>query len=255
MKNVPLVLMYHGIGNLDPSHDAENLFVSVQAFKQQLEYLQRTGYRVLSETEYLGWLNGHPLTGPSVLLTFDDGYVSVLENAVPLLRQLNMPGICYVCPDLLGGRSTWMEEPSWHELMDTDQLSEVVDAGISLGIHSSDHTAMDSLGFDELVEHTSHARASLEKQMGIRAATFAYPYGYHSPASRQAVSHAGFECAFAIYRTAGRWALPRVDINAVDTPRTFRLKLTSIYPVARRGLSVAPPLRRAVHQFVGLAKR
>lgn len=255
MKNAPLVLMYHGIGALDSTHDAENLFVPVQAFKQQLEYLQRTGHRVLSETEYLDWLNGHPLAGPSVLLTFDDGYVSVLENAVPLLTQLRMPGLCYVCPSLLGGRSTWMEEPSWHELMDAAQLSEVVDAGVSLGIHSSDHTAMDSLGFDELVEHTSDARASLESQVGIRAATFAYPYGYHSPASRQAVSNAGFECAFAIYQTAGRWALPRVDINAVDTPRTFKLKLKSIYPVARRALSVAPPLRRAVHKLVGLAQR
>ncbi|HCG56529.1 MULTISPECIES: polysaccharide deacetylase family protein [Brevibacterium] len=255
MKNAPIVLMYHGIDNVDSAHDAENLFVPVNAFHQQMEYLKRSGYRILSENEYLDWLNGRPLDGKSILLTFDDGYTSVLQNAAPILGKLRMPGICYVCPGLLGGRSTWMEPASWHELMDAAGLTEIANAGLTLGIHGHDHTSMQSLSFQDLTKHTGDARALLEERVGVRAQTLAYPYGQHSPKSRQAVSSAGFECAFAIYETAGRWALPRVDINSVDTPRTFRLKLKSIYPTARRAMSVAPPVRRAAHKLVGLAKR
>lgn len=254
MRSTPLVLMYHGIDYVDSAIDTENLFVPVHAFKQQMQYLQRSGYRVLSEAEYLNFLNGRPLDRPSVLLTFDDGYVSVLRHAAPLLNELEMPGICFVCPGLLGGRSTWMVQPSWHELMNAEQLTELHAMGFALGIHGHDHTAMDTLGFDELDEHTIDARALLKKQVGVEARTLAYPYGYHSSASRQAVSSAGFECAFAIYNPAGRWALPRVDINSVDTPRSFRLKLKPPYPMARRALSLAPPLRRAAHKIVGRAR-
>ncbi|MCT1550185.1 polysaccharide deacetylase family protein [Brevibacterium casei] len=255
MKNAPTVLMYHGVADVDAAADPENLMVPVSAFEQQMTHLMRSGYRILSEAEYLDWLDGRPLSGRSVLVTFDDGYRSVLRNAVPILTRLGVPAICYVCPGLLGGQSRWMDQPSWHELMDADQLTELVDSGISLGVHGLDHTAMDSLGFDELATHTSAARDLLEQQVGLRARTLAYPYGYHSPTARQAVSSAGFACAFAIYDTAGRWALPRVDINSVDTHRTFGLKLRSIYPAARRTLSVAPPLRRAAHKLVGLARR
>lgn len=255
MRNAPIVLMYHGVDNLNSTHDADNLFVPVNAFQQQMEYLNSSGYRTLSENAYLEWLNGKPLNGKSVLLTFDDGYSSVLRNAAPILARLGMPGICYVCPGILGGRSTWMDQASWHELMDAAELAETVDAGITLGVHGHDHTSMGSLSFTELRKHTSDARTLLEERVGLQAKTLAYPYGLHNPASRQAVSSAGFECAFAIYETAGRWALPRVDINSLDTPRTFRLKLKSIYPTARRVMSVAPPLRRAAHTLMGFAKR
>jgi len=247
--------MYHGIDQVDAAKDAENLFVPVQAFTEQMEYLQRSGYHVLSESEYLEWLDGRPLKRRSVLLTFDDGYVSIQQHAAPLLARLGMSGVCYVCPGLLGGRSTWMGEPSWHELMDADQLAEIVDAGITLGIHGHDHRAMDSLTFSELEKHTRGAADLLEEQTGVRARTLAYPYGYHSATARQAVSASGLEGAFAIYRSAGRWALPRVDINSVDTPRTFRLKLASVYPTARRALSVTPPVRHALHTLVGRAQR
>lgn len=255
MRHAPLVLMYHGVGDVDAKNDVDNLFIPTHAFAEQMSLLKRAGYRIITEAEYLEWLNGSPLAGPSVLLTFDDGYVEVLRNAAPVLANLRMPAVCFVCPELLGGRSTWMNELSWHELMDAGQLAELVDKGFDLGIHSADHCALDLLDPSALDRHTVGAREQLDATLGIRARSFAYPYGSHCAASRQNVSAAGFEAAFAIYETAGRWALPRVDINSVDTPRTFKLKLNAAYPFVRRALSIAPPLRRAAHRVVGLAKR
>jgi len=253
--DAPLVLMYHGVDDLDSERDAENLFVPVRAFARQLEHLRSAGYTFLSEIDYVAWLDGRPLDGPSVLLTFDDGYVSVLHHAAPLLGAHGIPAVCFVCPGMLGKRSTWMPEPSWHELMTRDQLAELADAGISLGVHGYDHTALETLKADEMELQTKGAAAHLRELLGVEPRTFAYPYGTHSVAARQAVHGAGFEAAFAIYEDAGRWALPRVDINAVDTPRTFALKLTSAYPRVRKVLSVAPPVRRAAHLLAGRARR
>lgn len=255
MNREPVVLMYHGIGDFDSVRDPEHLFIPVHAFTGQMRYLQRTGYHVLSEEEYLEWLDGRPLQRRSVLLTFDDGYVSVLKHAAPLLAGLGIPAVCFVCPGLLGGQSTWMPEPARHELMDVSQLAELVAAGIALGVHGLDHTALEALSPGETDRHARGAAEVLHQRLGVRARTFAYPYGAHSATARQAVSAAGFEAAFAIYNAAGRWALPRVDINAVDTPRTFRLKLNPWYPRARRVVSAAPPVRRAVHTLAGRARR
>lgn len=255
MNRPPVVLMYHGVDDLDSARDPENLFVRVAAFKEQMRLVQRAGYDFVSEDDYIAWLDGRPLRRPSVLLTFDDGYLSVLRHAAPVLSPLGLPAVCYVCPGLLGGRSTWMPQAPWHELMDADQLADLRDAGFSLGVHGHDHTALHMLTLPELQRHTKDAAQLLQQRVGVSARTFAYPYGYHSPAARQAASSAGFDAAFAIYDAAGRWALPRVDVNAVDTPRTFRLKLSSVYPATRRVLSVAPPVRRAVHVMVGRPRR
>ena len=40
---------------------------------------------------------------------------------------------------------------------------------------------------------------------------------------------AGFAAAFAIYRRKGRFALPRVDVNALDTRSSFTLKTSGLY--------------------------
>lgn len=255
MNRSPVVLMYHGIDDVDSDRDPENLFVPVRAFEAQLRHLQRGGYHFLSEDEYVDWLDGRQLQRRSVLLTFDDGYLSVLKHAAPLLATLGVPAVCFVCPGLLGGMSTWMPQAAWHELMDVAQLAELMGAGVSLGVHGYDHTALDTLTASELESHTRGAAGALEERLGVRARTFAYPYGAHSAMARQTVSSAGFDAAFAIYDTAGRWALPRVDVNSLDTPRTFEMKLSPAYPTVRRVLSVAPPVRRAIHTVVGRARR
>jgi hypothetical protein len=46
-----------------------------------------------------------------------------------------------------------------------------------------------------------------------------------------------------------------VDVNALDTPRTFALKTSTLYPRAKAVLDRVPAVRRFAHALVGKARR
>lgn len=246
----PLVLMYHGVDERHRADDPENLFVRPDAFAAQLETLLRAGWTPLDLDAYLARL------GPSrgFLVTFDDGYVSVGQVAAPILAALSVPALCFVCPARLGARSDWSggrPEP----LLDPDGVRGLGRCGIEVGAHGLDHTALPGLTPAELRAHTAGAADGIALLTGTRPRAFAYPYGTHDSASRLAVARAGYAVGFATYDGAGPTAVPRVDVNALDTARSFHLKTWRGYPVTRQALSRAPGLRAGVHALVGRAAR
>jgi hypothetical protein len=58
--------------------------------------------------------------------------------------------------------------------------------------------------------------------------------------------------AFATYQSGGRYAVPRVDVNATDNARTFSLKTVRGYPRLRQLSGAVPGLRPGVHALLGL---
>ena len=61
-------------------------------FREQLEFLKREGYHVLSMHEFRQLLaTGKPFPQKSVLITIDDPYRSIYEHAFPLLKEFAYP--------------------------------------------------------------------------------------------------------------------------------------------------------------------
>jgi peptidoglycan/xylan/chitin deacetylase (PgdA/CDA1 family) len=89
------VLAYHGID--DPG-----------CFRRQLAYLARM-MRPVSLDQVLAAIRGEwMLPARAVLLTFDDGHRSMLEQGVPLLRALRLPAVAFVVPGVLD-----TDQPFW----------------------------------------------------------------------------------------------------------------------------------------------
>lgn len=198
MSSAPIVLMYHGVDTIDQDRDPEHLFVPLASFKGQLEHLRRHGYQMLSEDDFLQWLDGGRAPARSVLITFDDGYRSVLTNAAPALRAAGAPAVCYVCPGMFGRTSTWMPHAADHPLMTGEEVQSLAEFGIAVGVHGHDHSPMDTLTEDELRLHTADAAREVTELIRQSPKTFAYPYGAHSSTARAAVRSAGFAAAFAV---------------------------------------------------------
>ena len=55
-----------------------------------------TYYHPVSLQDVLGQSDGHALPSRSVLVTFDDGYASVMESAIPLCRRLGIPTVLFL---------------------------------------------------------------------------------------------------------------------------------------------------------------
>lgn len=247
------VLMYHGVEAVSADRDPHAMFVRPEMFRAQMEHLLESGFTPIDEATYLQALDGGPLPRKPVMVTFDDGYVSVAENAERVLADLAIPSVLYLPVGLLGRRAEWLADGHRHALMTLDEIADLDLDRIALGIHGSDHSDLAGMDCASLSRNTVEARRELGRQIGRSVRTFAYPYGSHDPAARAAVERAGFEAAVSVHDAAGRYAIRRVDINATDTLPTFRIKMNRWYGLARRASDAVPVVRRYAHGLLGSA--
>lgn len=100
-----LLLYYHRVNDL--INDFNLLCVNQENFRQQMLFL-KNNYEILRFEER--WENHKE----GVIVTFDDGYLDNLENAVPILEELDIPATIFVTTGNLYNQSEFW----WDELED-----------------------------------------------------------------------------------------------------------------------------------------
>lgn len=102
-KNKVLVLYYHRINSLNT--DTNLLAVSPSRFRQHMKYIKRN--YVIPRFEE----NWNLLDGNGVVITFDDGYLDIYENALPILEELEIPATVFVTTGTMDQkRELWWDE-------------------------------------------------------------------------------------------------------------------------------------------------
>jgi peptidoglycan/xylan/chitin deacetylase (PgdA/CDA1 family) len=221
--DIPLILMYHAVA--DVSHDPNLLAVSPRRFAAQLAWLARRGLRGVAVGPLVAALRADRARG-LVGITFDDGYVSVLENAVPELVRRGFTATVFVISDRLGGRNDWDSGTPW-PLLSGAQLGELAAAGMEIGSHSATHTRLAGADPGLLTAEVGGSRERLGRIADAEVRGFAYPYGDMDAAARGAVRDAGYDyaCAVRAPREAlGLLALPRVYVGQRDGPARMTAK-------------------------------
>ena len=248
----PTVLMWHAFGDREDTTDPYRLFVPEKVFAQQLDLLAERGSHFLELEEFMAGLETGRWRPRSVLITIDDGYVSTLDVAAPLLAARAVPAVAFVLAGRLGGSSDWMHEMSTEPLLGADGLVELERHGVRVESHGWDHRLLRGLSPPELHRQVATSRTALSDVLGREPVAFAYPSGAHDLPARRAVKEAGYRCAFSVHHcTKDRFALRRVDINPTDTKLTFRLKVTRLWPAIYQTLGRVGPIRRGVHRLFG----
>lgn len=215
LRKVPMILMYHGIANV--AEDPHQLFVPPARFAAQLDWMTRRGLQGVS----IGTLVEAMRTGSNrkmVGITFDDGYTSVLDTALPELRRRGFGATAFVISDRLGGCNEWDDGPTW-KLLDADGIRELAAAGVEIGSHAATHARLAGLAPGELAMEVAASRVSLTALTGREVAGFAYPYGSMDAAARRAVQDAGYAYACAVQTPRpelGLMALPRIYVGQRD---------------------------------------
>jgi peptidoglycan/xylan/chitin deacetylase (PgdA/CDA1 family) len=217
LGHVPLILMYHGVEKV--SEDPYQLCVTPARFSEQMTWLAERGLRGVSiETLVAAMRDGHArgLVG----ITFDDGYVNVLENAVPELLQHDFTATMFIVSGLLGGTNVWDGEPVW-PLMTADQVAEVAAAKMEIGSHGVTHIRLSGLDARRQRAEISESRSRLSELLGRPIHGFAYPYGVMDASARRAVKDAGYDYACSVVTPIsdlGIMTLPRIVFGQGDTP-------------------------------------
>jgi peptidoglycan/xylan/chitin deacetylase (PgdA/CDA1 family) len=207
--------MYHGVQQV--AEDPYHLCVTPERFSEQMRWLAERGLRGVSIDALVDAMragNERALVG----ISFDDGYASVLENAVPELLRHEFTATMFIVSGLLGGTNEWDGETVW-PLMSAQQVVDVAAAGMEIGSHSVTHTHLPAVGAQQLSAEISESRSRLSELLSRPIRGFAYPYGDMDAATRHAVRDAGYGYACSVVTPLadlGIMALPRIIFGQRD---------------------------------------
>jgi len=220
-----VILGHHKIGPVPAGYWASWYYVPVAAFAAQLELMRVRGYVPLTLAAFLDGID-RPETLPpkSYLLTFDDGYRSLLEQALPVMRAAGVPGVLFVPTGAVGGTNHFDFNVEPLEAIATwDELAEMERGGLAIQPHGVSHRAFGTLTPAEQDTEVAESKRAIEAHLGRPAELFSFPYGDNSadPATveqilrrhgyRAAVLYGGAPVPFI---PANRYRLTRIAIGS-----------------------------------------
>lgn len=209
------ILMYHRIGDEVDSP----WWVTVKDFETHLQGLREQGYESVWPSDLVAhqrW--GWPLPRRPIVLTFDDGYLDLMEQAEPLLKKYGFKGVSYLITGRVGdtaeARQKWEGTPLliWPEVRAMSQRGT-----IRFGGHSRTHANLRALA-DPRQEIASCYR-DLTRKGGVTPEGFCFPFGQYKDETLAGMSRSKFTtattCADGIGELkpgAAMYELPRVSV-------------------------------------------
>lgn len=118
------------------------------------------------------------LPDKAALVSFDDGYRSMLENAAPILEDYGASGLLFVPTDYVGATNRFDEgrEPS-EAMCSWDELRALRDRAWSIQSHSKTHRSFSSLTRAQRCEELHRSKRVLEDELECAVEALAFPYG------------------------------------------------------------------------------
>jgi peptidoglycan/xylan/chitin deacetylase (PgdA/CDA1 family) len=222
------VLMYHRVLAEKPEKKSRWHYVTVSEFRKQMNMIERLGYTPITFSDYQLFVEGK-LTLPSkpIIITFDDGYLDTLVNAIPILLELNMRAVIFV----MGNRK--LKSARWDELddlgscplMSDEQIRAVHKMGFEIGAHSLDHFALTGLSEKDMVYQVARSKEAIENVLEKPIQTFSYPYGRVDERVKKVVSDSGFLFSCGVYSGSAKFSQSMMDFRRLAINQdTSRLK-------------------------------
>lgn len=169
LSGVP-VLAYHALIEARVPHMSlrrQRYAVTSLRFRAQLEHIRNRGY----QARLLDDLWSSPATpdrpGQPVVLTFDDGNVSDVRLALPLLARYGVRAEFFVNTANIG-TTGYID---WHD------VRRMHDAGMSFQSHSHEHVDLTQLPPHGLQRQIGDSKRMLEDRLGTPVTFLAPPYG------------------------------------------------------------------------------
>ncbi|CAN7246799.1 polysaccharide deacetylase family protein [Paenibacillus sp. LjRoot56] len=214
------VLNYHSV-TIDPGNV---VVISPAKLEAQMKYLHDHGYTPISLATFINLIenkSGFAAPDKPVLLTFDDGYVDNVEEAMPILAKYKFPATLFMSPGMVedAGYLNW------------EQATQLQEAGWDIQPHGMTHPHLPKLSAEQQAYEITEARKLIEEKLGTQADVFCYPYGEYNQTTVKLLKEHGFRYAFTIdqgYTTNQQspYLLKRLFINGEESLKVFINKLS-----------------------------
>lgn len=250
------ILMYHRITPNVPGVPSPTWNVTPQQCRRQLAGLLRRGFRPFRLRDLIDHYDtGTVIPANGFAVTFDDGYANNYTQALPILRDLNVPATIFLATGYLdsdrpfpiddwsAAGSPDVPDDSWRMLTSDEAARLNADDLIELGAHT--HTHADFRDRPEALRaDLAECLSVLATKFGIENPTFAFPYGtkhlgFVDAELTSVARSAGVRCALTTeseiitpQRSPFEWG--RFHVNCSDTGGTLAVKLTGGFDLMRR---------------------
>lgn len=208
-----VIIQYHHVDKNTPAITS----VTPRQFADHMQYLADNDFNVLPLPEIIHALkNKKPLPDKVIAITFDDGYISVLDNALPILRKHRFPYTIFVNTDLINHSQEFM---SWKQLHQLNSESATIANHTTAHSHLARQRADESYSeWKKRIENEiTQAEAVIKHQLGKSPGLLAYPYGeYNSQIKAITKLHGlvGFAQHSGAFNEKVDWqAVPRFAFN------------------------------------------
>ncbi len=174
------ILMYHYVEPwpADANELRRGLTVQPEAFAAQMQYLADQGYRVLSLYELLAALaQGTPLPERAVVLTFDDGYRSLMDYAAPRLEPYGFTGTVFVITEFM--------DRGFPQYLTWDQARALAALGWDIEPHTKTHEALAGRSRDKQLYEILGAVETIQANLGVRPRFLCFPSGKYDAVTVQ----------------------------------------------------------------------
>ncbi len=210
------VLMYHFFyDDKAGEKGADNNWMSVSAFEEQMKYLSDNNFYFPSWSEVIDYVSGtKTLPSNSVVITIDDGDASFIKYAIPIIEKYNVKATSFVVTSWNGD---WLPKSYASSYLDFESHS-----------HDMHRAGTNGKGrFVNLSYKEGLEDVTTSKNIIGNCNIFCYPFGHYNDTTKKVLKDAGYKLAFTtkggrVYPGQDKYALPRVRISKGISMSAFK---------------------------------
>jgi peptidoglycan/xylan/chitin deacetylase (PgdA/CDA1 family) len=222
LEPVP-ILMYHVVTTPPANAPYPELYVPRASFAAEVAWLARHGYRAVTLQEVFdAWRGARTLPAKPIVLSFDDGYLSQVRNALPVLKARGWPGVLNL--EVRNLQPVWGIRPPG--------IRKLIRAGWEIDAHTLTHPDLTTVGAAQLRDEVAGSREAIRKRFHVPVNFFCYPAGRYDDTVIAAVQAAGYLGAtttnYGLAKPSELYTLDRVRINGTDSISAFAQKIEAL---------------------------
>ena len=191
------VLGYHDFSETDEETEMK---IRTTKFRRQMEAIRDLGLNVISMEDFQAWKRGEKsVPDKSVVITIDDGWKSVFDDAYPVLKEMNYPFTLFLYKSYVDGGGRALTVP---------MIKEMMKHGATIGSHAVSHPYPATVkkhrkegpdAFDKFLRNEmGESKRFLEAKFGEAVTTYAYPGGYQTREMFALGEEFGYEHLFTV---------------------------------------------------------
>lgn len=197
---VPVLMYHHLIAAQDMwQRPKDDITLTVEEFTAQMDYLKDNGWQTIGLDDLAQFVRGDRLLNPkSVVITFDDGFLSNYTYAYPILKERGLKAVLFVLSDYLV-ESEKEFQPNLMQYLSSDDLLKMQDV-FSYGSHTANLHALKRGQSALCLADEASIEADLRRSRKSLAGTvyLSYPYGEYNERVLTIARKCGFALCFAV---------------------------------------------------------